>query len=266
LKKIQVKCALVTGASSGIGEQVSYLLAKKNIEKIIICGRNQQALEKIANEIRPQTQVELFAFDLGEPAGQKKLLEIIKNNTPDLVINNAGFGLYGLTCEQTSDEILSMVEVNATSVALSTTEACRALKAKNMPGIICNVSSAISFFPAPYLSVYAAAKAFVTSFSEAVDCEMEPFNIRVLTMCPGVVATGFRRRAIGIVEKDPYATISAMTPEVVAEEIWKQIQSQKRVQVIDFRTKLQILIGRLLPDKFVTRFIGQAIQELNRPH
>ena len=249
------RLAIVTGASSGIGEALCRLLASKGID-LIITGRNTTALGELANSLSGQVKVIVQPFDLSLAEHRKKLIDLIHAFVPDLVINNAGFGLYGEALSYDTAEQLEIVNVNASAVLELTLEAARAMVAKNQKGIIVNISSAAGFLPFPCFSVYAASKAFVNNVSEGLDAEMRPYGIRVLAACPGMVATRFRQRAAGETarpgqDKAKHSSFEVMSASTAAEEIWKQIQKQTPVRIFNWYYRILIFLARFVVPKSI---------------
>ena len=195
--KEQFKCALVTGATSGIGEAVARLLAEKGIP-LLLTGRQKERLDQLAEELGKRVAVETFVADLSSPHEREILLAKIRERAPDLIINNAGLGLYGEAVKYPNAKSLEIVQVNVEALVDVAIEAARTLLAAKRPGVILNVSSAISQLVSPGFTIYGATKAFVNHFSESFDWELRGRGIRVLAACPGVVKTNFRERAGGV--------------------------------------------------------------------
>ena len=190
-------CALITGASSGLGLEYARQLAPF-VRTLVLVSRREQVLEQIARDLisgYPQLTVKVFASDLSETADRATLLGALAaaDLRPDLLINNAGMGDYGEF--QTSDwaKIGEMIRLNV--------EALTHLSHALLPGLILkkgailNVSSLASILPIPDFAVYAATKAYVTSFSEALRLEVRGEGVDVLAVWPGPVKTGFGDRA-----------------------------------------------------------------------
>lgn len=239
--------ALVTGATSGIGKKISELLASQGIS-LILSGRNSQELAELKNKLSSFVSVETVAVDLSRLNEREKLLKLIHKRAPDLVINNAGFGLYGDALSYTVEEQLNIVEVNAKALLAITLEAARTLRSKEKRGVIVNISSAAGFDFFPGMAVYAASKAFVTNFSEAFDYEMKKFGIRILTVCPGMVSTHFQQRAGEVYQNNRWGM---MTAEYVANRIWKQIQRTETVITIDRRYRLLHFLSHFIPKRWL---------------
>lgn len=259
--------ALVTGASSGIGEAVCHLLATKKID-LIISGRNVAKLNAIAVKLRHQIKITVIPADLAEAQGRAKLVETIYQYKPDLVINDAGFGLYGDALTYETESQMEILTVNGNAVLELTLEAARAMISEGKTGTILNVSSVAGMMPGfPAFSVYAAAKSFVNHLSVSLDFEMRPNGVRVLCACPGMVATQFRQRAGGkqTHEAPPPPQKNVMTPFYAAEEIWKQIQSGKTLHVFNWKYRLIAYLIHLFPTNWALRIMRKGINKRHAP-
>lgn len=250
--------ALVTGATSGIGKALCFILAKQRIN-LILTGRNEKQLQELQEQFQSHVQVKTLAVDLNEKADRVRLIELIHSQAPDLVINNAGFGLYGEALTYSTDQQLSILEVNGMAVLELTLEAARTLISKGKKGTILNVSSAAAFQVFPYLAVYAASKTFVNQLSLAFDQEMQPYGVRVLVACPGKVATEFQKRAGG--ETNTKAEPGVMTAQHVAKAIWRQIKDQKPLEIIDWRYRLATSLSYFMPRRLVSYSIKETIRK-----
>jgi len=234
------KLALITGASSGLGLALAKHLSEKGIS-LLITGRDRDRLSVLAGSL--PNAVEFFPLDLS--CGRQELIELIRCKTPDLVINNAGFGLYGPALMHTTTAQMEILEINAAAAIEITLEAARALHLRQKTGTILNVSSTAGELPIPTMALYSASKACLTSFSRSFDAEMRPYGIRILASLPGPIATEFAARASnnGFVQRSRFA----LKKEFVAECIWKQIQRKKAVQIIDWRNRMGLIILKCLP-------------------
>jgi short-subunit dehydrogenase len=190
---------------------------------------------------------------LSEPDARKKVVAWIHQHTPDLLINNAGFGLYGDVLQHPTKSTLEILEVNANAALELTLEAAKALRAQNKKGTILNVSSVAAFYPYPSFAIYAAAKACVNHFSQALDREFKPYGIRVLTACPGKIATSFQQRASQgrFLKHEPFT----MSPQKAARLIWKQIEKQKPLYVFDWPYRLALSLTACLPKCLVQQLL-----------
>ncbi|MBY0528885.1 MAG: SDR family NAD(P)-dependent oxidoreductase [Rhabdochlamydiaceae bacterium] len=256
LKPWPYTLALVTGASSGLGRALAIEIAKRGTP-LILTGRNKEELELTARMLSVKTTV--LDLDLNIPQERQKLVALIQEQAPDLILNNAGLGHYGDALTTTTAEQLEIVEVNITSLVEITLEASRTLVKKRKPGTILNVASAAAFFPYPTLATYAASKAFVLQFSKALDVELFSHGIRVLTSCPGQTATSFRRRAGGNIPQKQDAW--TMRSQDVASCILKQIEDQASVRIIDWRYRLWVTLARFVPKSILMKFLKESIRK-----
>jgi short-subunit dehydrogenase len=186
-------CALVTGASSGLGEEFALQIAPR-VDKLVIVARRGPHLEQLADRIRfrhPRVAVAVFPVDLTDATAREKLVETLtaRGFVPDLLVNNAGLGDYGEFATSDWRKIQSMIEVNIGALTHLTHLLVPAMIRRG--GAIINVSSLASVIPIPDFAVYAATKAYVTSFSEALRIELREHGIPVLAVCPGPVRTEF---------------------------------------------------------------------------
>lgn len=246
--------ALVTGASTGLGRALALALAKQNIP-LILTGRDREALEKVKRLI--DVEAIIHSCDLASSKERQTLLAITRERSPDLIINNAGFGLYGDVLTHTTEEELSMLEVNCHALVEITLEAARALIANKKKGTILNISSTAAFLPCPKFTTYAASKAFVKQFSEGLDAEVKEQGVRVLVACPGQIQTDFRKRASRGHSSKP--SKMSMPVEKAVKHIFYQIKKEKSVYIFDWRYYLLLLLLRILPQCVVQAFLKKEI-------
>lgn len=190
--------AIITGASSGLGAEFARQLASK-ARCLLLVARRAEALEVVKAELQrlnPRLEVRLVSADLGLVEGRTRMIEAIWESglRPNLLINNAGLGDYGTLARATAERLTQQIEVNVSAVVLLTHALLPLLKEQSPAGII-NISSLASTLPMPDLAVYAASKAFVTSFSEALTVELAADRIHVTCVCPGPTPTNFSQTA-----------------------------------------------------------------------
>ncbi len=187
-------CVLVTGASAGLGEEFVLQLAPR-VDTFVLVARREDRLNELAAKVVarfPKSRVEVIAADLVSPDGCTRLIETLssKGLVPDLLINNAGMGDYGEFATAEWSRIETMLRLNMEAL----TRLSHALipgMIRQRAGAIINISSLASVLPIPDFAVYAATKAYVTSFSEALRIELKEHGIPVLAVCPGPVKTEF---------------------------------------------------------------------------
>lgn len=183
-------CALVTGASSGIGHEMAIQLATSGVH-VIAVARRADRLEQLARQFK---NVEVMVADLTSAVGLASVEARIADAslTPiDLVVNNAGFGSSGLMHEIDVDRLSREINLNVGALTRLSHAAIRAMVPRGC-GYLLNVSSVASFQASPRLAVYSATKAFVTSFSEALHEELRGTGVRVTALCPGLTRTEFQ--------------------------------------------------------------------------
>lgn len=188
------RCALVTGASSGLGEEFAIQLAPR-VGHLVLVARREALLQDLAERLRgafPEVAVSVFAMDLTVSSERLRLVDMLAADglAPDLLVNNAGMGDYGEFASAEWKKLETTIQINI--------EALTHLTHLLLPGMIhggggavMNISSLASTLPIPDFAVYAATKAYVSSFSEALRIELRDHGIRVLSVCPGPVHTGF---------------------------------------------------------------------------
>ncbi|MEQ8822400.1 MAG: SDR family oxidoreductase [Sumerlaeia bacterium] len=189
--------AVVTGASSGLGHAFARDLAARGYDLLIV-ARRKERLEELAERLRAEQgrTVHVLATDLVAQGGPKTLLDYLEEHRliPALLVNNAGFGQYGAVVEQDLMTLVDMVRLNVETATILSHEIGK-MMARHQAGGIINVSSITGFQPCPYLAVYGATKAYLTSFSEAMAVEMRPYNVRVMALCPGPTESEFHEKA-----------------------------------------------------------------------
>lgn len=186
--------ALVTGASSGIGEALVRRLAEDGVPTVAV-ARRRDRLEALAER---WPQVEVLTADLHDPADRARVVDRLSApGAPiDLVVNNAGYGMSGPFAEVSLEDQLGQIDLNVTALVALTHGAVAAMRPRRR-GWILNVSSVAGFLPSPNAATYAATKAFVTSFSESLAGELGGDGIVLTALCPGLTRSEFHARAAG---------------------------------------------------------------------
>ncbi len=253
---LKYSLALVTGASSGLGKALSHALSKRGTS-LILTARDNEKLKQAASDLPDSTQ--LIACDLSSNRDRKNLVRKIQEQQPDLIINNAGFGLYGPAYSQPFSDLEKMVETNIQAPMQLSIEAIRTWLKLGKKGTLLNISSAAGFFSYPNFCVYAATKAFVNHFSQALHEETRKSGIRVLTVCPGQIDTNFRKIASrNFPQQKNSLTMSA---DYAAECVLKELDKGKALSIIDWRYKIAVGIGRLLPSCFTQAILERSLKE-----
>lgn len=231
--------ALITGASSGIGKCMAYELAKRGIDLILV-ARDEEALNKIKNDVRVNTKV--IALDLQVSKNVFKLYDKVQNENIDILINNAGFGLFGLFSETDLARELEMIDLNIKAYHILTKLFLKDFIKKDS-GYILNVCSSAGFMAGPRLSTYYATKNYVTKLSMAINEELRErkSKVSISALCPGPVNTNFNKVAHG------EFSIKEASPEKVAKYAIDKMFKKKMIIVPTLRMKLAVFGVRLIP-------------------
>jgi len=250
---------LITGASSGIGEVFARKLAAQG-HNLLLVARSEDKLINLCNELgRSQsTHAQYVAMDLSErdaPAQlfaetQARELEI------DFLINNAGFGSMGDFSTLDLDHEMNMIDLNVRSLVELTHRFLVPMRERKRGSII-NVASTAGFQPVPFMTTYAATKAFVLSFSEALAEENRHFGIKIMALCPGVTETNFFDAAK--IQRPP-ARIS-QTPEAVVETALRALARGKSSVISGWTNFIMVQSERLTPRSVVTRIAGTMMRK-----
>jgi len=242
---------LITGASAGIGREFARQLAGR-AHSMILVARREDRLAELRDELQdqhPNLAVQIRQVDLAVPAQLQEVMEWFdrENINVDLLINNAGLGDSGPF--PTSDPIRNeqMTLVNVVALTSLTRHVLPQMIAKRRGGIL-NVSSSAGFLPVPGSAVYAATKAYVTSFSEALRAELHGTGISVCALCPGPVRTEFQqvaKRPDGRPDIGPKFVL-VLVERVVRDAI-KGLEADKPIVIPGFTMKLAMLLARLTP-------------------
>lgn len=254
-----MKVTLITGASSGIGEAFARALAAEK-HNLVLVARNEERLHTLCDELMLEHGItaHYVALDLtGFEADRELFRETERHNLEvDWLINNAGFGSMGDFANLELERELEMIGLNIMVLVALTHRFLPQMRARKQ-GTIVNVSSSASFQPIPFMATYAATKAFVTSFSEAIAEENRPHGIKVMALCPGATETNFFN-ASAIAE--PFKVKGVQTPEEVVEAALKGVYAGKSRVISGFSNKVGAALGSLAPDSLVTRVIGRVLR------
>ncbi len=245
------KLAFISGATSGLGKELSFLLAKKKIP-LFLTGRDLSLLLELQKELQSETSVLIAAADLSSPSDTKQLLEDFKIHTPDLIINAAGLGFYENVLSTSLEKQMLMVQVNIEALSQISITAARLLKEQGRKGTIMNISSAAAHYTYPSFAIYAASKRFVRDFSLSFDYEVSKYGIRVLTCLPGRFHSAFKQKSCGIPSTPSWDTMSL---KKTALHVLKQIETQKQDSIFDFRYKILRFISFFIPSTLIAKIL-----------
>src|SRR5262245_3478305 len=254
--------AIITGASSGIGKALAFEFAAGGFNLLLI-ARNEAALAEVAAECQAKHHIEteIVAADLACAESLEKLMGVLERTPLQYVVlvNNAGFGIHGDFASTDIEQNIELLSVQLTA-ALRLTKAVLPGMIERRKGRILNVASVYSFSPVPFQSVYAACKAFLLSFSTAIQNELRGTGVTVTVFCPGVTQTEFRSRA-GIGEK---REDSGMTAEAAARIAYRETLRGTHIVIPGLANRLFAVASRILPAeatsgliRFINRQRGQ---------
>ena len=238
--------ALITGASSGIGLEMAKYLASMDYELILV-GRDKEKLESLQKELNVSSQ--LVILDLSDITKVNELYVIMKNENIDVLINNAGFGLFGKFYETDVNKELEMINTNIVAVHQLTKLFLRDMK-KRDSGYILNVASIAAFGPGPLMATYYATKAYVNNLTEAIYEELrrEKSNVHISSLCPGPTESNFFNRA-GVT-----FSVKPMKSEDVAKYGIDKMFKGKVIIIPGFMNKMSVFLRR-----FGTRSLARKI-------
>jgi uncharacterized protein len=248
--------ALVTGASSGIGEVMARKLAAAGVP-VVVVARRADRLQAIADEF---TGVEVLVADLQTMTGQRAVADRIADveRPVDLVVNNAGFGTNGLFHELDVDRLTDEVELNVAALTRLSHAALAAMVPRGR-GWLLNLSSVASFQPAPRLAVYAATKAYVTSLTESLHEEAKPHGVHVTALCPGLTKTEFQSVSNTEQYADDFPDIAWTSPDQVVDEGLSSVIANRALAVPGAQYKLLSAAANVTP-RWMKRRMSALIQ------
>jgi len=254
-----MKATLITGASSGIGEAFARRLAAEG-HNLLLVARSEKALHELCDELmlKHKIMAHYVVLDLSELNPDWKLLEETERHgfEIDWLINNAGFGSSGDFAELDIDHELRMIELNI-SALVAITHAYLGKMRQRKSGVIINVSSAAGFQPIPFMATYAATKAFVSSFSEAIAEENRPYGIQVLALCPGSTKTNFF--AASQIER-PVQIKGQQTSEDVVETAMRAVRGGRTKVVSGLVNKIGAMVGTHMPHAILRPMMARALR------
>lgn len=238
--------ALITGASSGIGRDMARILAKQGYDLALV-ARNQGGLNKVKIElqtINPKIKITVFALDLSIKESCYYLYENVKS--VDILINNAGFGLFGRFAQTDLEKEINMINTNATAMHILTKLYLKDMLKKDK-GHILNVASIAGFMPGPLMATYYATKNYIVSLTRAVHKELkkERANVKISMLCPGPVDTNFNNVA------DVKFKIKGLTSEYVAKYAIDNMLKGRFIIIPGTLIKIARALSEIIPDVIV---------------
>ena len=256
------KTVLVTGATSGIGEEIVKQLSFCRT-KLLLCGRNKEAMDLLEVEIKRSTcQVaESFLLNFSSNESLKELIaQIQKTYEIDILVNNAGIGHLSDFSVMSEDQIHTMVNLNIVAIV----QLCRAFIPQLQKGNgILNVGSVASFFPTPGSALYGATKRFLLSFTDALHWEMLPSGVHVTGVYPGNTHSRFLERSTGGKVKEWQ---KAMSPVIIAEKALAGLSKNKMRVIPGYMNKLKTLTPVILPNTILLNKLYKNAHNHSKEH
>lgn len=233
--------ALITGASSGLGAEFAKILSDKGYDLILV-ARRKKKMETLAKQLK--TNVKIIELDISSTYNCMKLYDEVKKEKIDILINNAGFGLFGKFNDTKLDSELDMIDLNIKTVHTLTKLFLKDFK-KRDSGYILNVASAAAFLPGPLMSTYYATKAYVLHLTLAINEELkkDSSNVYIGALCPGSVDTEFNK-----VAKVKF-NLPSLNSNYVCEYAIKEMFKNKSIIIPGVKTKIGIYLSKILPTK-----------------
>lgn len=249
---------LITGASSGIGAAFARKLARRG-RNLLLVARSEDKLIALCNEVGRVSGIraQYVVMDLTEADAPARLLAETQRREllVDMLVNNAGFGSMGDFTRLDLNNELEIIDLNVKSLVELTHRFLGPMR-DNRQGTIINVASTAAFQAVPFMATYAATKAFVLSFSEAIAEENRTYGIHVMALCPGVTDTNFF--AASNIDRPPMRTVQ--TPDEVVDAALRGLPRKKSVVVSGWTNWFMVEAERFVPRGLVTRVAGKALR------
>lgn len=252
------KTVLITGASGGIGKELADRFAKDGYDLVLV-ARSEGKLMELANEYQKRYYVQamVFAKDVALPGVAEEIYDELKEKgiAVNYLVNNAGFGLYGPFLETQLEQEMNMIDINIKALTVMAKVFLPDMVKRGQGGVL-NVASLVAFFPGPLMAVYYATKAYVLSFTEALENELSGTGVTVAALCPGPTATGFVDRA-NLASSKLFKS-GVMEVGQVADEGYREFMSGKTLIITGGRNRFMAFLPRLLPRKLITQAVRSA--------
>jgi short-subunit dehydrogenase len=255
------KRALVTGASSGIGEEFARQLAAAGYD-VVIVARRRDRLDRLASELAEGgADAEVIEADLSRAEGVGRVVERLEKGDISVLVNNAGFGTNGQFADLPLERELEEVDLNVRALTQLSHVALQSMKERGK-GAIINVASTGAYQPVPYMSTYAATKAYVLSFSEGLHEEAKAYGVTVTCLCPGGTRTEFQE--VAGVEERSIPRFAWMSAEAVVRHALKAAKAGSAIATPGLVNKLTANLPRITPRFAVRKISGSMFRNLGK--
>jgi short-subunit dehydrogenase len=261
----RTRFALITGATSGIGNGFAHVLARDGID-LVITARNETRLEEVKNELEDKysINVKIIPRDLANPEVPSEIFEILKREgiILNVLVNNAGFNVYGKFEETDLEEEIKMIRLHVVAVTQMTKLFLRQ-RSRQVENMILNVSSIAGLVPGPLVSVHFATRAYILSFSLALSNELQGSDAHVTCLCPGPIKSAFFGRAgMSDVRLASGKPIKLMDAETVAAIGYDALKKRKVVVVPGYRNKILAFMATVAPRAIAIRFTRWLMERI----
>lgn len=257
--------ALITGATSGIGNGFAHVLARDCIN-LVITARNETRLQEVKSELEAKYSIKVYIIpsDLSKPEAPSEIFEILKQEgiVLSVLVNNAGFNVYGKFEETDLDDEIKMIRLHIVAVT-QMTKLFLGQRSRQQENMILNVSSIAGLVPGPLVSVHFATRAYILSFSQAISNELQGSDVHVTCLCPGPTKSAFFGRAgmsdVRLASGNP---VKIMDAHAVAAIGYNALKKQKVIVVPGYRNKILAFMATIAPRRLaikLTRWMMERI-------
>jgi short-subunit dehydrogenase len=257
----QSNVALITGAASGIGQELAHLFAKDNYQLILV-DQNVDGLRHFADHLRSVHHLEptIITQDLSQPQAAQRVYDAVQQHglQVDVLVNDAGFGEYGPFLEADPARNVAVIQTNITALVELTYLFGRDMKQRGQ-GRILQLASTAAYTPSPNMAVYSATKSFVLSFSEALYNELKDSGVTVTALCPGATDTDFFERA-GAEDTNAAQGSLANAKDVAKDGYAALLNGEMRV-ISGITNKIQAMLSNITPDSLVAAGMRKMFEE-----
>ncbi len=251
--------ALVTGASDGLGLEFAKIYAQQNYDVILI-ARNHQKLQQLSSELSSKYNItcHIYVCDLSKKEEYISCVEnlIAQKHIPQILINNAGIGGFGTAIERDISKDFAMMELNMHAPIYFCQKLIPHMQQMNTQAYVLNVASAAAFVHGPYQAIYYASKAFIHSYSCALQQELKHGNVHVMSYCPGRMATSFHHNAGGQLHESTHPI------EYFAVQAHEALMQRKSMLIMPRKMQLMLFMMRFAPRFAINLYVNKKSRSL----